>query len=318
MNEFELIRQYFQRPAANTLLGVGDDAALVMPTAGKALAVSSDMLVSGRHFFADADPYWLGHKALAVNLSDMAAMGARPRWFLLSLALPEVDEGWLEGFSAGLLSLADAHDVALVGGDTTRGPLNLSIQIIGEVAADKALRRDQALLGDDIWISGIVGEAALGLRYLQQQLHLPSALCTLALQRLHAPEPRVALGLALAPYSRCAIDISDGLVADLSHICEQSGCGAQLSLAALPQSPLLQSVDADLRQQVMLAGGDDYELCFTARPEYAAHIALLSQQLALPLTRVGTIVAGNGVQLQLQQADGSLLQRSFKGFDHFA
>lgn len=316
MNEFELIRQYFQRPAANTLLGVGDDAALVMPTAGKALAVSSDMLVSGRHFFADADPYWLGHKALAVNLSDMAAMGARPRWFLLSLALPDVDEGWLEGFSAGLLSLADAHDVALVGGDTTRGPLNLSIQIIGEVAADKALRRDQALPGDDIWISGIVGEAALGLLYLQQQLHLPPALGTLALQRLHAPQPRVGLGLALAPYSRCAIDISDGLAADLSHICEQSGCGAQLSLAALPQSPLLQSVDGDLRQQVMLAGGDDYELCFTAKPEYAAHIALLSQQLTLPLTRVGTIVAGSGVQLQ--QADGSLLQRSFKGFDHFA
>lgn len=316
MNEFELIRQYFQRPAANTLLGVGDDAALVMPTAGKALAVSSDMLVSGRHFFADADPYWLGHKALAVNLSDMAAMGARPRWFLLSLALPEVDEGWLAGFSAGLLSLADAHDVALVGGDTTRGPLNLSIQIIGEVAADKALRRDQALPGDDIWISGIVGEAALGLRHLQQQVHLPAALSPVALQRLHAPQPRVSLGLALAPYCRCAIDISDGLVADLSHICEQSGCGAQLSLAALPQSPLLQSVDADLRQQVMLAGGDDYELCFTARPEHAAHIALLSQQLALPLTRVGTIVAGSGVQLQ--QADGSLLQRTFKGFDHFA
>lgn len=316
MNEFELIRQYFQRPAANTLLGVGDDAALVMPTAGKALAVSSDMLVSGRHFFADADPYWLGHKALAVNLSDMAAMGARPRWFLLSLALPEVDEGWLEGFSAGLLSLADAHDVALVGGDTTRGPLNLSIQIIGEVAADKALRRDQALPGDDIWISGCVGEAALGLRHLQQQLHLPPALCPLALQRLHAPLPRVSLGLALAPYSRCAIDISDGLVADLSHICEQSGCGALLSLAALPQSPLLLSVDTDLRQQVMLAGGDDYELCFTARPEHAAHLALLSQQLALPLTRIGSIVAGSGVQLQ--QADGSLLQRSFKGFDHFA
>ena len=235
---------------------------------------------------------------------------------MLSLALPEVDEGWLEGFSAGLLSLADAHDVALVGGDTTRGPLNLSIQIIGEVTADKALRRDQALPGDDIWISGIVGEAALGLRHLQQQLHLPAALSTLALQRLHAPQPRVNLCMALAPYSRCAIDISDGLVADLSHICEQSGCGAQLSLAALPQSPLLQSVDADLRQQVMLAGGDDYELCFTAKAEHAAHIGLLSRHLALPLTRIGTIVAGSGVQLQ--QADGSLLQRSFKGFDHFA
>lgn len=316
MNEFELIRQYFQRPAANTLLGVGDDAALLMPTAGMALAVSSDMLVSGRHFFADADPYWLGHKALAVNLSDMAAMGARPRWFLLSLALPEVDEGWLERFSAGLLSLADAHDVALVGGDTTRGPLNLSLQIMGEVAADKALRRDQALPGDDIWISGNVGEAALGLRYLQQQLHLPPAMCGLALERLHAPQPRVSLGLALLPYSCCAIDISDGLVADLSHICEQSHCGARLSLAALPLSPLLLSVDADLRQQVMLAGGDDYELCFTARPEHASHITCLSQQLALPLTCIGTIVDGSGVQLQ--QADGSLLQRSFKGFDHFA
>ena len=226
MNEFELIRQYFQRPASNALLGVGDDAALLLPTPGRALAVSSDMLVCDRHFFADTDPYWLGHKALAVNLSDMAAMGARPRWFLLSLALPAVDKDWLARFSAGLFSLADAHEVSLVGGDTTRGPLNLSLQIIGEVSPEQALRRDQALPGDDIWISGQVGEAALALRHLQQQVTLPAADVEALLPRLQAPQPRVSLGLALAPYSRCAIDISDGLVADLGHICAASACAA--------------------------------------------------------------------------------------------
>ena len=315
MNEFELIRQYFQRPAPNALLGVGDDAALLLPTPGKALAVSSDMLVCDRHFFADTDPYWLGHKALAVNLSDMAAMGARPRWFLLSVALPAVDKDWLARFSAGLFSLADAHDVSLVGGDTTRGPLNLSLQIIGEVAPEQALRRDQARQGDDIWISGYPGEAALGLRHLQQMLTLPAAHLDLALQRLQAPQPRVALGLALAPYSRCAIDISDGLVADLGHVCAASACAAEIHLAALPRSPLLHSVDVDLASQLMLAGGDDYELCFTAAAGHADAIGSLSRQLGLPLTRIGRIVAGSGVRVL--QADGQLLPLVLKGFDHF-
>lgn len=315
MNEFELIRQYFQRPARNALLGVGDDAALLLPTPGKALAVSSDMLVCDRHFFADTDPYWLGHKALAVNLSDMAAMGARPRWFLLSLALPAVDKNWLKRFSDGLFSLADAHDVSLVGGDTTRGPLNLSLQIMGEVAPEQALRRDQAVPGDDIWISGQVGEAALALRYLQQQVTLPAEHIESALLRLQAPQPRVSLGLALTQYSRCAIDISDGLVADLGHICAASACAAEIQLTALPRSALMHSIGRDLATQLMLAGGDDYELCFTAAPAHADAIIQLSQQLGLALTRIGRIVAGSGVRVL--QADGEPLPQVFKGFDHF-
>jgi thiamine-monophosphate kinase len=315
MNEFELIRQYFQRPARNALLGVGDDAALLLPTPGKALAVSSDMLVCDRHFFADTDPYWLGHKALAVNLSDMAAMGARPRWFLLSLALPAVDKNWLQRFSDGLFSLADAHDVSLVGGDTTRGPLNLSLQIMGEVAPEQALRRDQAVPGDDIWISGQVGEAALALRYLQQQVTLPAEHIESALLRLQAPQPRVSLGLALTQYSRCAIDISDGLVADLGHICAASACAAEIQLTALPRSALMHSIGRDLATQLMLAGGDDYELCFTAAPAHTDAIIQLSQQLGLALTRIGRIVAGSGVRVL--QADGQPLPQVFKGFDHF-
>ncbi|MFO1386248.1 MAG: thiamine-phosphate kinase [Chitinivorax sp.] len=315
MNEFELIRQYFQRPASNALLGVGDDAALLLPTPGKALAVSSDMLVCDRHFFADTDPYWLGHKALAVNLSDMAAMGARPRWFLLSLALPAVDKDWLARFSAGLFSLADAHEVSLVGGDTTRGPLNLSLQIIGEVSPEQALRRDQALPGDDIWISGQVGEAALALRHLQQQVTLPAADVEALLPRLQAPQPRVSLGLALAPYSRCAIDVSDGLVADLGHICAASACAAEIVLSALPLTPLMCSLDPDLALQLILAGGDDYELCFTAAPVHADALVRLSQQLGLALTRIGRIVPGSGVRVL--QADGQPLSHVFKGFDHF-
>lgn len=315
MNEFELIRQYFQRPARNALLGVGDDAALLLPTPGKALAVSSDVLVCDRHFFADTDPYWLGHKALAVNLSDMAAMGARPRWFLLSLALPAVDKDWLARFSAGLFSLADAHEVSLVGGDTTRGPLNLSLQILGEVTPEQALRRDQAQPGEDIWISGQLGEAALALRHLQQHVVLPAGHIDPALQRLQAPQPRVSLGLALAPFSRCAIDISDGLVADLGHICAASACAAEIHLTALPRSPLFHSVDEDMESQLMLAGGDDYELCFTAAPEHADAIVQLSQQLGLALTRIGRIVPGSGVRVL--QADGQPLHHVFKGFDHF-
>lgn len=315
MNEFELIRQYFQRPARNALLGVGDDAALLLPTPGKALAVSSDMLVCDRHFFADTDPYWLGHKALAVNLSDMAAMGARPRWFLLSLALPAVDKNWLKRFSDGLFSLADAHDVSLVGGDTTRGPLNLSLQIMGEVAPEQALRRDLAVPGDDIWISGQVGEAALALRYLQQQVTLPAEHIESALLRLQAPQPRVSLGLALTQYSRCAIDISDGLVADLGHICAASACAAEIQLTALTRSALMHSIGRDLATQLMLAGGDDYELCFTAAPAHADAIIQLSQQLGLALTRIGRIVPGSGVRVL--QADGQPLPQVFKGFDHF-
>lgn len=315
MNEFELIRHYFAGHDAGAVLGIGDDAALLQPTPGQVLAVSADMLVAGRHFFADTDPFWLGHKALAVNLSDLAAMGAMPRWFLLSLALPEADPDWLRRFSQGLFSVAEQHGVALVGGDTTRGPLNLSIQIIGEVPPALALRRDQALPGDDIWVSGWPGEAAAGLRCLLGELQLPPPLAAQAIARLHAPQARIGLGLALRGISRCAIDLSDGLLGDLQHICERSGCAAELWWPEMPLSPVLLALEENLRRRCLLAGGDDYELCFTAPQAQRDAVVALGQQLALPLARVGRMLAGTGVQLL--DAAGLPIQHQLQGFDHF-
>lgn len=315
MNEFELIRHYFHHHDQGALLGIGDDAALLQPTPGAVLAVSADMLVAGRHFFADADPFLLGQKALAVNLSDLAAMGARPRWFLLSLALPQADPDWLRRFSQGLFSVAEQYETALVGGDTTRGPLNLSLQIIGEVPAQLALRRDQARPGDDIWVSGMLGEAAAGLRHLQGEWRLPAPQADIALARLHAPQPRVALGLALRGISRCAIDLSDGLLGDLQHICERSSCGAELYWPDFLRSSVLQVLDEAAQRRCMLAGGDDYELCFTAAPDRRTQIEALSRQLQLPLTRVGRIVRGSSVTLL--DADGKPIPHHLQGFNHF-
>lgn len=315
MNEFDLIRRFFAGQPQDALLGIGDDAALLQPTPGNVLAVSADMLVAGRHFLADADPYWLGHKALAVNLSDLAAMGATPRWVLLSLALPQADPDWLSPFSRGLFDLASRHGVSLVGGDTTRGPLTLSLQILGEVPLQAALRRDQARPGDDVWVSGWLGEAAAGLGHLLGEAPLPARYAPAALARLHAPTPRVALGLALRGISRCAIDLSDGLVGDLTHLCEQSRCGAELFWAEVAMSPLLQLLTEERRRQCVLAGGDDYELCFTAEPAARDALVALGRQLDLPLTRIGRIVVGQ--QVRVLDADGEEIMLTHKGFDHF-
>jgi thiamine-monophosphate kinase len=316
-SEFDLIARFFTRPAHNAVLGVGDDAALLAVAAGMELAVSTDMLVSGQHFFADVDPYLLGHKALAVNLSDLAAMGATPRWATLSLALPAAETGWLEVFSRGLFDMADRFEVSLVGGDTTRGPLNFCVTILGEVPAGQALRRSGARPGDDIWVSGDLGGAALGLRFLLGEVDLiVSEEIESCLTRLHAPEPRVALGRALLGVAHAAIDISDGLLADLGHILERSGVGGELDFASLPAHPAVAArLPQTLAQRCLLAGGDDYELCFTAAPT-RAHVVLAAAAAAgVHVTRVGRIAVEPG--LRVLAADGSLMDVQESGFDHF-
>lgn len=313
-SEFDLIARFFTRPSRHAVLGVGDDAALIEPTPGRQLAISADMLVAGRHFHAGADPEALGHKALAVNLSDMAAMGAVPRWALLALALPEADEAWLAAFSRGFLDLAEAHGVELIGGDTTRGPLNLSVTILGEVEPGKALRRDAAQVGDDIWVSGELGGAALGLRHLSGAGLLDSRDALACLERLHRPQPRVALGRALAGLARAAIDISDGLLADLGHILERSGVGARLELARIPSTPAL-ARHADLIVDCALNGGDDYELCFTAPGTRREAVLDAARALAIPVSLVGEIVHAGG--LTVVDAHGATRNIQAKGYDHF-
>jgi thiamine-monophosphate kinase len=321
-SEFELIARYFTRAPVQAELGVGDDAALLRPTPGRALAVSSDMLVAGRHFFADADARLLGHKALAVNLSDLAAMGARPRWALLALALPTADETWLAAFSEGFHALAGKHAVDLVGGDTTCGPLNLCVTVLGEVGA-QALRRDAARAGDDIWVSGELGGAALGLAHLRGDIALEGEHRADCLLRLHAPTPRVELGLRLAELPRvAAIDVSDGLLADLGHVLTRSGVAAELSLPAVPAHV---AVAARLTRQpaadgqalrCLLAGGDDYELCFTAPPRARAAVQAAGVAAGVSVTRVGRVVAGAG--LRVLDERGAEMSIDVHGYDHFA
>ncbi len=315
LSEFSLIQRYFTRPTPGAILGVGDDAALLKVGDGMELAVSTDMLVSGTHFFPDADPLLLGHKTLAVNLSDLAAMGATPRWATLALSLPAVEEAWLEQFSRGFFGLAERHGVELVGGDTTRGALNLSVTIMGEVPKGMALRRDGASVGDDIWVSGTLGEAALALAHLQGRIALPPEVYATCAAHLHQPQPRVALGFALRGIANSAIDISDGLLADLGHILERSQLGAELDYATIPCS-LSGGQKNDLVQQCVLAGGDDYELCFTTPVEHRAEIEKISAVLTLPLTRIGKIIAGKGCTVRA--ADGSTMQIREQGYDHFA
>jgi len=322
LSEFDLIKQYFQRPraapaSARTVLGIGDDCALLAPAPGKLLAVSSDMLVEDRHFFKGADPFQLGHKSLAVNLSDLAAMGARPLGFTLALALPAADPAWLDGFSRGLFALADAHDCELVGGDTTKGPLNICITIFGELAPGQALRRDAARAGDDIWISGTLGDARLALAACLGELALDGAGLALASPRLHAPAPRVALGRLLAEggLAHAALDLSDGLVGDLGHILAASKVGAVLDLDALPAGPALARQPLELRRHFTAAGGDDYELCFTAPAAHREAIVAAGAACGTAVTRVGRIEAEAG--LRLVDGAGAPLNMRLHGWDHF-
>ena len=316
ISEFDLIRRYFTRATPGALLGVGDDAALLQVSAGNVLAVSTDMLVCGTHFLPDADPFLLGHKALAVNLSDLAAMGATPRWATLALALPAADETWLAQFSAGFFALARQYGVELVGGDTTRGALNLCVTIFGEVPAQQALRRSGAQVGDEIWVSGRLGDAALALAHLQGRIALSEVEIAACLPALHQPQPRVALGLALRCIASSAIDISDGLLADLGHILEASQAGAEVEFAALPLSPVIQSrIAQPLAKQCILSGGDDYELCFTAPAARHAELAEMAARLDLPLISIGEIVAGRGCVVR--DATGNSINLETGGYDHF-
>jgi thiamine-monophosphate kinase len=319
LSEFDLISQYFTRPPRDTqriALGVGDDCALLTPSPGMQLAISSDMLVAGRHFFPDAEPFKLGHKCLAVNLSDLAAMGARPLAFTLALSLPEARADWLAPFAEGMLALADRHNCELIGGDTTKGPLNICITIFGEVPTGRALRRDQAQAGDDIWVSGTLGDARLALAAYRQELPLEDAHLNAASERMHAPTPRIALGLALQGIAHAAIDISDGLIGDLGHILKRSQAGATLAVDALPARPMLVQQPADLRRRFALAGGDDYELCFTAPADKRDAVLAAAQAANTAVTRVGSIDATPG--LRLLDAHGAALNLQLASFDHFA
>ena len=320
-SEFSLIDKYFTHRTRHTLLGVGDDAALIRPRRGQVLAISADMLVEGTHFFKGADPEALGHKTLAVNLSDMAAMGATPRWATLALALPKVDARWLAAFSRGFMRLARAHNVDLIGGDTTRGPLNLCVQIMGEVPAQKALRRDGAKAGDEVWVSGTLGDATLAVAARNKKITLTKSQWLAASRRLDKPTPRVALGTALRGIASSAIDVSDGLLADLGHICERSRVAAALELSALPRSRLMRALGAEqaVAQRALLSGGDDYELCFTAPPARRAAVLRASARVRVPVTCIGRIIRAPAGALGVAVIDGDGLpvRIAQRGFDHF-
>ena len=316
-SEFDLIRRHFSRPTCHTDLAVGDDAALLRAQPGMQLAVSTDMLVAGTHFFADTDPEDLGWKTLAVNVSDLAAMGATPRWAFLALALPGADEAWIAAFARGFFACADAHGVDLAGGDTTRGPLTLSVTIIGEVPQGEAITRAGGRAGDDLWVSGQPGMAALGLAALRGEAQLStagSAACIAALQR---PQPRVALGLALRGIATAMLDVSDGLLGDLGHILECSGTGAIIDVGALPLATLREAgADEALARRCLLGGGDDYELLFAAPASRRADVEALAGRLGLALHRIGTLTPEPGA-LWLREADGRLVPGTRSGYDHF-
>ncbi len=316
MSEFAVIERFFTRPAPTADLGVGDDAALVRVPEGHQLAVSTDMLVCGRHFLAGVAPARLGHKCLAVNLSDMAAMGATPRWFTLSLSLPEVKEPWLEEFAKGLFTLADQFGTELIGGDTTAGPLNICIQILGVVPTGQALQRSGAKPGDDVWVSGTLGGAALGLAALQGEVPLSSEALGYALDRLERPLPRVELGIALRGVASAAIDVSDGLLADLGHILERSKAGASIQWERVPLSNVLRSgCEVEQQQRYALGGGDDYELCFTASPRHREVISDLARVHGISVTRIGAIHTGEGVLVR--DSAGQRVKLARHGYDHF-
>lgn len=316
-SEFDLIRRHFDRAPRHSDLAVGDDAALLSVSAGMQLAVTTDMLVAGTHFFADTDADDLGWKTLAVSVSDLAAMGARPRWAVLALALPAADEAWIAAFANGLFACARAHDIDLVGGDTTRGPLNLTLTLFGEVPRGSAIRRDGAGDGDDLWISGSPGFAALGLAALQGRTELNDAGRARALAALQRPQPRLDLGVALRGLATAMLDVSDGLLGDLGHILERSGCGAIVDVGALPMQALIDAgASPELARDCLLGGGDDYELLFTAPARARTRLLGLAAELELPLHRIGSLCAsGNG--LRLREHNGMLAGGARSGYDHF-
>jgi len=315
LGEFDLIAKYFTRTVRRAALGVGDDCALFAPSAGMQLAVSSDMLVEGRHFLPTVAPDRLGHKALAVNLSDLAACGARPLAFTLALALPRVDEVLLAGFARGLLALADAHECELIGGDTTQGPFNICITVFGEVPNGQALLRSGARAGDDLYVSGTLGDARLALEAFRGTVALEGVAFDQARVAMEQPQPRVALGLALRGIATSAIDVSDGLLGDLGHVLRRSGVGAELQVDELPRSSALRAMPLAWQRTCTLAGGDDYELVFTAPPDAGGRVDEAARRAGVAVTRIGRIVADPGVRLI--DASGRAVENRFGSFDHF-
>jgi len=332
LGEFDLIWRFFkagsesmtQTQKNQVLLGIGDDCALLQPDPAQSLAITSDLLVEGRHFFANANPEWLGHKALAVNLSDLAAMGAKPVGFTLALALPHADSSWLAQFSQGLFRLAQQWQCPLIGGDTTQGPLTICITALGHVPTGAGIKRSGAKVGDDIWVSGSLGDARLTLGALRSEWLLDHSSLEAILPRMHVPEPRISLGMQLRGIASSALDVSDGLLGDLGHILKASQVNAEVLIDQLPISRTLAAQTEQLRRQCAANGGDDYELCFTAPKNARAEIESLSTTL-LPLTRIGSIrSASNGAEstLILRDANGNLLTAAdstllTQSFDHF-
>ncbi len=318
LTEFELIRAYFAHVGADrgdVLLGVGDDCALLRVPEGRELAVTIDTLVEGVHFLPGVNPESLGHKALAVNLSDLAAMGAEPAWVTLALTLPETDSEWLRAFSRGFSSLAERHNVRLVGGDITCGPLAISVQAQGFVGPGRSLRRDGAHVGDRIYVTGTLGDAGLAL-LAQQGRYDPKGYEEALAARLHTPTPRIEAGRLLTGIAHSAVDISDGLVADLGHICEMSGVGAKIYIEEIPLSPAVQAYrEEGGGWDVVLYAGDDYELCFTLPPRKEALLERLREQFKCPVTAIGDIVADSGVHCL--EPDGNELSRIPSGYRHF-
>ncbi|HEX8986700.1 MAG TPA: thiamine-phosphate kinase [Rhodocyclaceae bacterium] len=315
-SEFELIDRYFRRATHHTALGVGDDGAIVRPSPGMEIVISTDMLVAGTHFLPNADPGDLGWKTLAVNVSDMAAMGAAPRWALLAAALPAATETWVAAFAKSFFECADAFGVDVIGGDTTRGPRNFCVTIFGEVPQGQALLRSGARPGDEIWVSGSPGLAALGLAHLQGRCLLAEPALTACLSALQRPQPRVALGLALRGVASAAIDVSDGLLADLGHILEESNAAARVEVERLPGDAFACGATADLARDCLLAGGDDYELVFTAPAARHEEIERISADLRLALTCIGSIEGGKAGDLALLEG-GRPVEALHRGFDHF-
>ena len=333
LGEFDLIERFFKTGAdllrtnadQSIALGIGDDCALVKPPANEEIAITSDMLVEGRHFFAGADPALLARKALAVNLSDLAAMGAKPLGFTLAISLPTVDEAWLEAFSEGLFAIAREYSCPLIGGDTTAGPLTISITALGSIPVGKAIRRSGANIGDDVWVSGTVGDARLTLAALRHEINLSSEDLQQIEHRMHQPTPRVDLGICLRDTASAALDVSDGLLGDLCHILKQSQVDAQIALDKLPRSSILQKQASSIQNVFAACGGDDYELCFTAPSSQQEKMREISKSLRLPLTLIGKILPKKNDQARVYLLDASGTPLSdleaapfFNSFDHYA
>jgi thiamine-monophosphate kinase len=335
MGEFALIESVFKagaiamaqiNPKNTPALGIGDDCALLKPKEGELIAITSDMLVSGRHFFADADPFCLGKKSLAVNLSDLAAMGASPLGFTLSLAFPNMDDAWIKAFARGLFAEAERFNCPLIGGDTCAGPLTINITALGSVPSNHGMRRSGAQIHDDIWLSGTVGDARLALAHARNEwgLHLNVDQLRSINQRLHEPVPRIELGIALRGIASAGIDISDGLLGDLRHILNASDVSAEIWLDLLPVSRILQEQQNHIRRQCAAAGGDDYELCFTAPQCHRSRIQQISQDLDIPLTRIGQLIKNKSIAPNMtlldqddQVLDTELTNSFLQSFDHF-